>query len=74
MALRWRTRRRLALVLLVVGLPLYIVVALVLVSSFERPPFLVELAIYVGLGIAWALPFRWLFLGIDRPEPEDERD
>ncbi len=73
MALRWRTRRRLAVLLLVVGLPLYIVVALVLVSSFERPPFLVELAIYVGLGIAWALPFRWLFLGIDRPEPEDER-
>jgi len=74
MALRWRTRRRLALLLLVVGLPLYIVFALVLVSAFERPPFLIELGVYIVLGIAWALPFRWLFLGINRPEPEDERD
>jgi hypothetical protein len=73
MSLRWRTRRRWALAVLLVGLPLYIVAALVLVSLFERPPLLLELAIYVALGVAWALPLRRVFLSVGRPEPEDER-
>ncbi len=33
MALRWKTRRRLALLILVVGLPVYIVVATTLVGA-----------------------------------------
>ncbi|PRX35167.1 Protein of unknown function [Meinhardsimonia xiamenensis] len=73
MALSWKARRRWALVILLVGLPLYIVVAISLVNLFERPPFLVELAIYVGLGILWALPFRAVFRGVGREEPEAER-
>ncbi|PIP96181.1 MAG: hypothetical protein COW75_11155 [Rhodobacterales bacterium CG18_big_fil_WC_8_21_14_2_50_71_9] len=31
---------------------------------------LVELAIYVGLGVVWALPFRAVFLGVGRPDPD----
>lgn len=37
MALRYKTRKWLALLILVVALPLYIVVALNLVTLFERP-------------------------------------
>lgn len=73
MKLSYRTRRRLSLILLLVWLPLYIVAALNLVDLFERPSILVELAIYVGLGIVWALPFRFVFLGVGREAPEDER-
>lgn len=73
MALRWKTRRRLALLVLVVGLPIYLVLAVKLVSMFERPSLLAELAIYVGLGLIWILPFKPLFKGIGQAEPEDER-
>lgn len=73
MALRYRTRRRLALAVLVLGLPAYIVVAVTLVDLFERPSLWVELAIYLGLGVLWALPLRPIFLGIGQPDP-DRRD
>ncbi len=69
MALTYKTRRRLALLVLCVGLPSYIVVAVSLVAMIERPSLLVELAIYVGLGILWIVPLRPLFLGIGQPDP-----
>lgn len=74
MSLSWRTRRRWSLVVLLVGLPLYIAAALWLVSLFDRPPFLVELLIYVVLGVLWALPFRPIFRSVGRPEPEAEAE
>lgn len=71
MALSYKARRRWALVVLVVGLPIYIILAAILVSLFDRPSILVEFAIYVGLGIVWILPFKGLFLGIGQPDPDD---
>ena len=72
MALSYRTRKRLALVVLVLGLPAYIVAAVSLVNLFERPSLLLELAIYVGLGVLWILPLRPLFLGIGQPDPDEK--
>lgn len=66
----FKTRKRLALLVLIVGLPLYVVAAVVIVNLFDRPPILLELAIYIGLGVLWALPFKRLFLGIARPDPD----
>lgn len=66
----WRWRRRLAMLSLVVGLPVYIFVAVSVVGLFERPGILVELLIYVGLGVVWVLPLRRLFLGIGRADPD----
>ena len=71
-AMTYKTRRRLAILILVVGLPAYIAAAAVLVSLFERPHVLVELAIYVALGVIWAVPFRRIFLGVGRPDPGAE--
>ena len=73
-SLPYRTRKRLALLILVLGLPGYIVVAVTIVSTLDRPSILVELAIYVGLGILWAFPFRAIFRGIGQPDPEDDPD
>lgn len=70
MALSYSARRRWALVILLVGLPVYVIAAVTLVGLLERPSFLVELAIYVGLGFAWAMPFRFIFRGIGQPDPE----
>ena len=73
MALSYRARRRWSLVILVIGLPLYIVVAVSIVNMLDRPPFLVELLIYVALGFAWALPFRFVFRGVGKEDPEENR-
>ena len=70
----WRWRRRIALLTLVLGLPAYVFVAVTVVGMFERPGIWVELAVYVVLGIVWALPLRRLFLGIGRPPTEAEDD
>ena len=67
-----KTRKRLSLLILVVGLPLYIVAAVTLVNWMDarwgRQPLLVEIAVYVGLGILWILPFKRVFSGIGRGE------
>lgn len=73
MALSYKARRRWSLVILLIGLPLYIVVAVNVVGWFDRPGVLLELAIYVGLGVLWALPFRALFRGIGKPDPDDKK-
>lgn len=70
MALRYKTRKRLALLVLVLGLPLYIAAALFVVSLFERPSIWVEFIVYVVLGILWAVPLRSVFLGIGQPDPD----
>ncbi len=74
MALSYTVRRRLSLIVLVVGLPVYIVLATSLVGLIERPVFLVELLIYVGLGILWALPLKFLFVGIGKEDPDRIRN
>ncbi|HBN31219.1 MAG: DUF2842 domain-containing protein [Rhodobacterales bacterium] len=70
MALSYKARRRLSVVILLVGLPIYIVVALNVVALFDRPPFLLELAIYVVLGIVWVLPLKAVFKGIGQADPD----
>ena len=70
--MRARTRRRLAILALVLGLPAYIFVAVTVVGLFERPNIWIELAVYIGLGVIWVLPLRRLFLGVGRAGAGDE--
>ncbi|SEO63621.1 Protein of unknown function [Salinihabitans flavidus] len=72
MALSYKARRRWSLVILLIGLPVYIVVAATLVGLLDRPSLLVELGIYVGLGILWVLPFKAVFKGIGQADPDDD--
>lgn len=76
--LNWKTRRRLAVLVLVVGLPVYVVAAVTVVGWFDRPPLWQELLVYVGLGLLWALPLKRLFLGVgqansDAPKHDPSR-
>jgi hypothetical protein len=66
----YKTRRRLSILVLVVGLPLYIVAAVTLVGWIDRPSFLAELGVYIGLGFVWILPMRAVFLGVGQPDPD----
>lgn len=70
MALPYKTRRRLSLLILLIGLPLYIVVAVNVVGLFDRPPIWLELLVYILLGILWALPFKAVFKGVGQADPD----
>jgi len=74
MTLSYKARRRWSLVVLLVGLPLYIAAALFVVSLFDRPPFWVELIVYIILGFLWMLPLKKVFLGVGKPDPETEAE
>jgi len=70
-----KARKRWSLVILLVGLPVYIVSAVTLMNWLypdpeARAPIWAELAIYIGLGILWAMPFKFIFRGVGQPDPE----
>ena len=48
-----------------------LVVAITIVGWFERPSIWAELAVYVALGFLWALPFKRVFTGVGRADPDE---
>ena len=72
MALSYKARRRLSLLILLVAMPAYIVVAVSVVALFDRPPLWLELIVYIVLGIVWVLPFKRVFQGIGKADPEKD--
>jgi len=82
MQLSYKARRRWSLVILIVGVPAYIVAAVSLMTWLypdpeARAPVWVELAIYVALGVVWAFPLKAVFKGVgqadpDAPQPRDD--
>lgn len=75
--LPYRTRRRLALLILLVGMPLWIVLSVSAVNwmdaRFGRQPFWIEVSIYVALGLVWILPFRSIFRGVGKADPDAQK-
>lgn len=72
MAIGYKARKRLAILTLVLGVPAYIVLAISLIALLERPALWIELLIYVGLGVLWIFPLKWVFMGIGQPDPEQD--
>ncbi|AXT26494.1 DUF2842 domain-containing protein [Ruegeria sp. AD91A] len=68
--LSYKARRRWSLVILVIGLPLYVVAVVTVLNWLERPPIWVELLVYIVLGILWALPFKFVFRGVGKEDPD----
>ena len=68
----YKARKRLALFILVVGMPAYVVFAVTIMNNIDRLPKWLELPTYVFLGIAWAIPFKWVFLGIGKDDPNKD--
>ncbi|MDA9666154.1 DUF2842 domain-containing protein [Paracoccaceae bacterium] len=66
----YKLKRRLSLLVLVVGLPVYIVLIVNLIASFDRPNFIVELFIYLLSGIVWAFPLKSVFRGVGQAEED----
>jgi membrane protein implicated in regulation of membrane protease activity len=74
MALSYKSRRRLSLLVLLFGLPAYIAAAWWVMSLFDRPPVWVEFAVYVLLGVLWALPLKAVFKGVGQADPDATPD
>ncbi|MEL6570693.1 MAG: DUF2842 domain-containing protein [Pseudomonadota bacterium] len=75
MALSYKARKRLALAILVLGVPIYIVSSVTVMNwlypdPLNRPSVFAELAIYVGLGVVWAFPLKSIFKGIGQADPD----
>mgnify|MGYP005726674503 CR=1 FL=1 len=66
----YKLKRRLSLLILVVGLPVYIILIVNLISSFDRPNLVVELLIYLLSGVVWAFPLKSVFRGVGQAEEE----
>ena len=60
----YKLKRFLAILVLLLWLPLYIVLVLNILALFERPSLIVELLVYGVAGVFWTLPFKALFKGI----------
>ena len=66
----YKLKRRLSLLVLVVGLPVYIILIVNLIASFDRPNFIMELFIYLLSGIVWAFPLKSVFRGVGQAEED----
>ena len=64
----YKLKRRLSLLILVFGLPVYIILIINLISTFDRPNFVVELLIYLLSGVVWAFPLKSVFRGVGQAE------
>ena len=66
----YKLKRRLSLLILLVGLPVYIILIVNLISSFDRPNFVIELIIYLLSGVVWAFPLKSVFRGVGQAEED----
>jgi hypothetical protein len=74
MALSYKTRRRLSLVILIFGLPVYIAMAWWIMSLFEIEALWLEIVVYVLLGVLWAVPLKAVFKGVGQADPDAPRN
>lgn len=72
MALSYKARKRLSLLILLVGMPVYVVAAVTILNRLPRLPLWAEVPVYIALGVAWILPFKAVFKGIGQPDPDQE--
>jgi len=77
MPIPYKTRRRLALLTLVIGLPAYIIIAVSAVNWAEghwgQLPGWGAVLIYLVLGFLWIVPLKPVFIGVGKPDPDAEK-
>ena len=60
-----RTRKRLGMVAILIGLSLYAIVVVMVMTSFKRLPIWAEVPAYLVLGIIWIKPCYQLMVWIE---------
>jgi ABC-type xylose transport system permease subunit len=78
MALGYKARKRWSLVVLLIALPAYIVAAVTLTdwlrARYDGMPMLIELIVFVVLGVVWIFPLKRIFIGVGQPDPDERQD
>ena len=74
MALSYKARRRWSLIILVIGLPLYAGLVVNLIAILPALPKVLELIMYVFLGVSWIIPLKYVFQGIGQADPDADND
>tara|TARA_B100000768_G_scaffold143320_1_gene135446 strand:+ start:145 stop:384 length:240 start_codon:yes stop_codon:yes gene_type:complete len=70
MALSYKARRRWSLLILLIGMPVYVIIVANLVAFLPELSKIVEFFMYVVLGIVWIIPVKFIFMGIGQEEPD----
>ena len=72
--LSYKARRRLSLLILLVGLPLYIVSwPSTSIALIDSPSILIEvLSFMCHLAMLWAFPFKYVFRGVGQADPDQD--
>ena len=70
----YRLRRILSVFVLLIALPIYVVIVISVMALFERPPLIIELLIYLALGVVWAFPLKSVFMGVGKEDPDKNLD
>jgi membrane protein implicated in regulation of membrane protease activity len=70
MALSYKTRKRLTIFIILVGVPLYLMLAVTVVALLPPLPLAVEFLLYVLLGVVWVFPLKSIVRGVSQPDPD----
>ena len=70
----YRLRRILSVFVLLIALPIYVIIVISVMALFERPPLIIELLIYLALGVVWAFPLKSVFMGVGQEDPDKNLD
>ena len=70
-----KARKRWSLLILLVGVPIYVVVAVSIINwlypdPLMLPPPLVQIGIFLGIGLLWAFPLKFIFMGVGQADPD----
>ncbi|PIB24480.1 hypothetical protein BFP76_04550 [Amylibacter kogurei] len=68
-SMSYKSRRRWSLIVLLIGLPAYIIICVTIMNLLQRLHPLLELLIYVVMGVAWAFPVKAVFMGVGKDDP-----
>ena len=75
--LAYKTRRRWSLIVLLIGLPIYILVAMevfvrtTLESDTGRLAVGWEVLLIAAIGVLWAIPLKFIFIGVGQADPDE---
>ena len=71
MEIKYKTRRVLSLLILLIGLPFYIVCVVTGMTLLVDLPKILELIIYLFFGVIWVFPLKFVFRGIGQADPKE---
>ena len=71
MEIKYKTRRVLSLLILLIGLPIYVICVVTGMTLLVDLPKILELIIYVFFGVIWIFPLKFVFRGVGQADPKE---